>query len=433
MRCVKRLSLCCLLLLVTCIVCSCSSGTGAEDTHEGQVKPPISSSSVSGKNYEDVVKQFESAGFKDVSTREVPDLITGWLTKEGDVDTVSINGDTEYSINEWYPQDASVVVAYHTYKNKKDKSTSTDAKQSKESSSNNKEDSKKEETNESNETSIPRIGIGDEFGNETISGVVTYADLDYKDYNDAWTTVESGQKVILIKIKLTNVSDKSNYVSVGDFDCYVDDVSTTSESFEPDYNANIEAGRSAILGAVYVIPENAKNIELEYNPFGERAERKIIVISDESTTETIIQAEESSGEKNVGSAEDVQVIGIGDEFGNKTITGCVQEVDLNWTGYNTAWTEIPEGKKAIYIKIKVTNISDEENYVSVGDFDCYVDDVIVDAEMVSGSDDDYNANIEAGRSAILGAMYVIPSDASSIELEYNPFGESAERVIIKIQ
>ena len=144
MKYLRRISLCCLLLLISCIMCSCSGGTGTVDTHEGEVQAPISSGSVSGKNYEDVVKQFESAGFKDVTTREVPDLITGWLTKEGDVDTVSINGNTEYSTSDWYPQDASVVVAYHTFAKKDSKSTNTDAKES-------KEDSDNKDSNESNE------------------------------------------------------------------------------------------------------------------------------------------------------------------------------------------------------------------------------------------------------------------------------------------
>lgn len=59
--------------------------------------------------------------------------------------------------------------------------------------------------------------------------------------------------------------------------------------------------------------------------------------------------------------------------------------------------------------------------------------MITDAELVAGDNDDYNANIDPDRAAILGAMYIIPKDAESIELEYSPIGETAKRVIIKIQ
>ena len=280
-----------------------------------------------------------------------------------------------------------------------------------------------------------RVGVGEVFGNNTIQGAVIYVDLDYTDYNDVWTEVPEGKKAVFIRIKVTNISDKSNYVSVGDFSCYVDNVSTTSEMIsgsDDDYNANIDAGRSAILGALYIVPEDAKNIELEYSPIGEFAKRTVIVIADETTTDTVIEVDEDSINLSGEVSDNIKVIGIGDEFGNKTITGVVQDVDLDYTDYNDVWSEVPEGKKAVYITIMVTNNSENDNYVSVGDFSCYVDGVSINAELVTGSDDDYNANIAPGRSAVLGAMYIIPEDASSIELEYTPIGESAERVIIKV-
>ncbi len=162
--------------------------------------------------------------------------------------------------------------------------------------------------------------------------------------------------------------------------------------------------------------------------------RQIIVIQDESTKGTQITAEgdfDRTGGISLG--DDVKVIGIGDEFGNKTITGVVTDADLDYTGYNEYLTSVDADHKAIYLKIKVTNQSDESNYVSVGDFRYYVDDLIVTAEMVTDTNEDYNANIDPGRSAVLGGLYVIPKDAKSIELEYNPIGENAERVVIKIQ
>ncbi|MBO4911500.1 MAG: DUF4352 domain-containing protein [Butyrivibrio sp.] len=294
-----------------------------------------------------------------------------------------------------------------------------------------------EEVEEEKKDSPDKLRIGDEFRNKTISGVVTYADLDYKNYNDIWTEVENGYKAVYIKIKVTNISKKSNYVSVGDFKCYVDNVVTDAEIISggnEDYNANIDPGRSALLGALYIVPENEKTIELEYQPLGERADRQIIVIQDETTTETILGISEENVKSAGGSvSDDVNVIGVGDEFGNKTITGVVTDVDLDYKGYNTYWTKLGADQKAIHMNIKLTNISNESNYVSVGDFRCYVDGVITDAEMLGGENDEYNANIDPDRSAILGAMYIIPKDVESIELEYSPIGEKAKRVIIKIQ
>ena len=156
---------------------------------------------------------------------------------------------------------------------------------------------------------------------------------------------------------------------------------------------------------------------------------------DTSSTPAVKEEKEEEEKEPSQSIKDtIKTVGVNEEFGNDTITGKVIDYDLNYKDYNDVWTTVPEGKKCIYIKIKVTNISSESNYVSVGDFDCYIDDVKVMPEWVNGSDDDdYNNNIEPGRSAILGALYVVPENCSSIELEYNPWGEYAERVIIKIK
>lgn len=281
-----------------------------------------------------------------------------------------------------------------------------------------------------------KIGLGEEFGNKTVTGVVLEADLDYKNYNDVWTTVPEGYKAVYIRILVTNVSKKTNYVSVGDLKCYADNVITSAELISggiDDYNANIAPGRSAILGALYIVPEGTLSIELEYDPIGEKAERQIIVIQDGAAGETRISAGEELPAPETARDASVKTIGIGDGFGNKTITGTVLEADLDYKNYNEVWTDVPEGYKAVYIKISLTNISNEENYVSAGDFSCYADNIITSAELVSGGNEDYNANIAPGRSAVLGAMYVIPRDTRSIELEYDPIGESADRVIIVIQ
>ncbi|MCR5267178.1 MAG: DUF4352 domain-containing protein [Lachnospiraceae bacterium] len=125
------------------------------------------------------------------------------------------------------------------------------------------------------------VSIGETFGNETISGVVTEADLDYQDYNDLWTRLEDDQKAIYAKITLTNLSDKSIYVSSGDFKCYADNVASKAELVtggSEGYNANIEPGRAEVLGALYIVPRNADDIELEYKLPGSSSQKVVIKI-----------------------------------------------------------------------------------------------------------------------------------------------------------
>lgn len=54
---------------------------------------PLTSKEAKGMNYLDVIDEFEKAGFVNVTTNVKYDIVTGWLTDDGEVKSVSINGD----------------------------------------------------------------------------------------------------------------------------------------------------------------------------------------------------------------------------------------------------------------------------------------------------------------------------------------------------
>lgn len=81
-----------------------------------QINPPSGSSDLDGKNYEDVVTQFKSAGFTNVSAEADPDLVVGLLHDDGDVEEVSIDGDTDFESSEEFDPAVKVVIRYHTFK-----------------------------------------------------------------------------------------------------------------------------------------------------------------------------------------------------------------------------------------------------------------------------------------------------------------------------
>ena len=67
-------------------------------------------------NIKDVKDILSSAGFKNIKLIEDKDLILGVFSKHGEVEKVTINGNSEFSANEWFPVDAKVKITYHTYK-----------------------------------------------------------------------------------------------------------------------------------------------------------------------------------------------------------------------------------------------------------------------------------------------------------------------------
>lgn len=79
------------------------------------IQVPASSSDLKRQNFENVTTTFREAGFTRIETEVLDDLITGWLTKDGSVEQVAINGNTSFSSGDRFPADARVVITYHTF------------------------------------------------------------------------------------------------------------------------------------------------------------------------------------------------------------------------------------------------------------------------------------------------------------------------------
>lgn len=104
------------VLLASIMVITLAGCGGESNEHEGEAKTPSGSSNQEGRDYKDVVKDFEEQGFTNVKTEKIEDLITGWITSDGEVEEVSVGGDIEYSPDEWLPENTEVVIKYHTFK-----------------------------------------------------------------------------------------------------------------------------------------------------------------------------------------------------------------------------------------------------------------------------------------------------------------------------
>ena len=86
--------------------------------NKNEVKIPIDVKTFKGDDYEYVIQEFKNMGFKNVQSTAINDLVTGWIIKDGEVEKVSINGDSEFKEGDIFSKDSTVVVTYHTFKNK---------------------------------------------------------------------------------------------------------------------------------------------------------------------------------------------------------------------------------------------------------------------------------------------------------------------------
>lgn len=81
------------------------------------ILPPMSSHAAKGENFNDVLLLYQDAGFVNTKLEVIDDLIFGWFAKDGSVESIAIDGETKFSIEQSYRPDVEVVITYHTFKN----------------------------------------------------------------------------------------------------------------------------------------------------------------------------------------------------------------------------------------------------------------------------------------------------------------------------
>ena len=122
----KKIVMLMIAAIMTFLLIACSDS----QTHDGEAKTPSASGAQKGRDYQSVVEDFEERGFTNISLVALDDLITGWLTKDGEVENVSVDGDENYSADKWYSNDVEVIITYHTFSEESDLEEDEESKES---------------------------------------------------------------------------------------------------------------------------------------------------------------------------------------------------------------------------------------------------------------------------------------------------------------
>ena len=110
----RRSKLFSLFFLLTAVLLIVACGNNSIE-REGEARTPSVSRSQRDKFYKDVVQEFEKNGFVNIKTEALGNLITGWLKTEGQVRSVTVDGNERYASNRWYPNDVEVIIKYHSF------------------------------------------------------------------------------------------------------------------------------------------------------------------------------------------------------------------------------------------------------------------------------------------------------------------------------
>lgn len=116
-----------LILLFSVIAIITISACTAEE-NVNVLKVSRSSDELVGENYQTVISELETIGFTNIKTEVLDDLVTGWLTKDGSVEQVEINGNNDFGNGTKFPKDAEIIITYHTFpkENESDATISVD-------------------------------------------------------------------------------------------------------------------------------------------------------------------------------------------------------------------------------------------------------------------------------------------------------------------
>ncbi len=106
-------------VVIIMAVISLISQFGGESSHEGEAMIPKSASELKGDDYLEVSALFEESGFTRIKPEKIDDLVLGLLTKDGEVEAVTVGGNNSFSAGEWVPSDTEVIIVYHTFPKKK--------------------------------------------------------------------------------------------------------------------------------------------------------------------------------------------------------------------------------------------------------------------------------------------------------------------------
>ena len=63
-----------------------------------------------GRNYKEVIEDFEDKGFTNIKTETIADLVYGRSFRDGEVEQISVGGDIEYDSGVKVPADTEVII-----------------------------------------------------------------------------------------------------------------------------------------------------------------------------------------------------------------------------------------------------------------------------------------------------------------------------------
>ncbi|MCD8368500.1 MAG: zinc ribbon domain-containing protein [Clostridiales bacterium] len=136
---------------------------------EDEAAMPKASYMYSNDDYQEVMEELAAAGFTNISTEPVYDIVVGLFASEGGVDSISVDGTTSFSEGEIFKKDAPIVITYHM-----DVEDDPNYESASESASDGSSEASESETSEAEDTSVSYSTNSKDTVKNGNSGVYAY-------------------------------------------------------------------------------------------------------------------------------------------------------------------------------------------------------------------------------------------------------------------
>lgn len=236
--------------------------------------------------------------------------------------------------------------------------------------------------------------------------IVYVASGDYTEDNE-FMQPQDGMKYIFLRFAFINTSETSDAsISSYSFECYADGYACDSYyGGEDDLSGTLSAGRSTSGIVYFEIPQDAQEIEVEY---------ETNLFTEEKIT-FVFEGDQDSGyvlEKNTAPTEGALKVGETAESEDLNIIYVSAYKDDSDNIFITP----KDGYHYVTCEFEFENVSDSDISVSYFSFDCFADGVYCEASYFR--DDAISATLSSGRKATGTVTFEVPDDAIVVEVEY---------------
>ena len=296
-----------------------------------------------------------------------------------------------------------------------DSKSQSDSKDKSDSAKENNDSADENDSNSEETVLKEEYFVGDVLQNGGLKMVYKSSGVYYTD--NEFMQPEEGKKYIFLEFYCENTGDSDLSVSSFSFECYADGYACDAMySGDNTLSATLSAGRSTTGKVYFTVPENAEEIQIEYETNYFKNGKVKFIYEGEKDSGFVAEKNTSGSEKTFNVGDIVQGDGLVISYLSKG----------EYTSDNMYITP-KEGYHYIYCEFECENTSKSDQSVTVYDFDCYADGVSCDAFY--GMDNSLSGSISPSRKVKGTVAFEVPIDAATIEVEYLNNYWTSDRII----